>query len=128
MILGRPSRRPLSEFLAMQRPRSRRLSSRDLMIAVVGFAISLKIGLAYSHTPAYLREARFQGRMADAFRFYACRFEDGSAQMIMEEPGERQVAAERAREFAKGLDRRRTEFLRAAVLPWLPSAPAPPST
>ena len=109
-------------------PRVKRLSSRDLMIAMVGFAISLKIGLTYSHTPAYLREARFQGRMVNAFRFYASRFEDGSAQMIREKPEDRRLAAERAREFAKGLDRRRAEFLRAALLPWLPSTPAPPST
>lgn len=108
------------------RPGARRLSFRDLMIAMVGFAISLKIGLTYSHTSAYLREARFQGRMADAFRFYASRFEDGSARLIMEQPGDRRLAAKRAREFAKGLDHRRSEFLRAALLPWLPSAPAPP--
>ncbi len=57
----------------------RRLTARDLMIAIVAFAFSLKLGLAYSRSPAYWREARFQGRMADSFRFYASRFEDGSA-------------------------------------------------
>ena len=34
---------------------------------------SVKLGLAYARSPAYWREARFQGEMADAFRFYAGR-------------------------------------------------------
>jgi hypothetical protein len=105
----------------------RRLTARDLMIAIVAFALSLKLGLAYSRSPAYWREARFQGQMADAFRFYAHCFENGTTVLLKEEPGERQIAAAKAREFAAGLDRNRATYLRAAVLPWLPSAPEVPS-
>jgi hypothetical protein len=118
----------LATGLPDMRPTRRRLTNRDLMIAVVAFALSLKLGLAYSRSPAYWQEARFQGQMADAFRFYADRFEDGSAILVGEELGEQKTAAIRAREFAAKLDRERTKFLRAAFLPWLPDAPDPPST
>jgi hypothetical protein len=108
-------------------PKSRRrLTHRDLMIAVVAFAISLKLGLAYRHSPDYWREAGFQGRMAENFRFYAARFEEGS--VIPPDADDRTDAAAKARRFADELDHKRANYLRAAFLPWLPNAPEVPSS
>jgi hypothetical protein len=111
----------------MQRSRSP-LKARDLMIAVVAFALALKLGIAYGHSPAYWREARFQGRMAASFRFYAAQFEKGMAPVRPEEQAEGTFAARKARELADRLERDRARYLWAAFLPWFPTAPDVPST
>ena len=108
------------------RPSRRPLKARDLMIAVVVFALALKLGMAYSRSPAYWREAWFQGQMAESFRFYAVRFEEAIVTGLPDELAEGTYAARKAREFTDRLDRDKARYLRAAFLPWLPMAPGVP--
>jgi hypothetical protein len=126
----------------MRRPR-KPLKARDLMIAVVAFALSLKLGLAYSHSSKYWREAEFYARAADSARYLANLYDHQQVRSlapktigvsVADPPGlnlsgaERQREAERCSKFADYLDRMRATYRRAAFLPWLPGAPDPPES
>jgi hypothetical protein len=117
------------------------LKSRDLMIAVVAFALSLKLGLSYSHSASYWREAHFYAQAADSARLLADLYDRDQVKSTTPKPigvseadppglnlspAERQREAERCGKFADYLDRMRGKYRRAAFLPWLPNAPEPP--
>jgi hypothetical protein len=124
------------------------------MIAVVAFALSIKLGISYSRSPNYWEEARFYDRAASNARFLAglLESEDTSARtprpvsapsptgFVMAKVGvttetvpssdlpgdERREAAIRSQKFADYLDQMRSKYRRAAFLPWLPNAPEVP--
>jgi len=129
------------------KPPLKRLKPRDLMIAVLAFALSLKLGLAYRHSANYWREAEFYARALVSARYTADLLE------VEEKPGreeqapvipkggvvmevgisnlkgdERKRTAERSRNFADHLGRMQDRYRRAAFLPWLPNTPEPPES
>jgi hypothetical protein len=135
------------------RAKLRRLTVANLMIAVAAFALSIKLGLAYSRSPRYWEEAKFYEQAGESARFLArlLEQEDKPRQgpslavppstsgiaakgvtTLEYEPAyelhgdERRDAAIKSRKFAERLDRMRAKYRRAAFLPWLPNAPDVP--
>jgi hypothetical protein len=124
------------------------------MIAVVAFALSIKLGMSYSRSPRYWEEARFYDQAAGNARFLAKLLESEDTPVRIPRPvatppptgfgmtkvgvttetdpssdlhgADRREAAIKSREFAEYLDRMRSKYRRAAFLPWLPNAPAVP--
>ena len=136
------------------RPKSRRLTVSNLMIAIVAFALSIKLGLYYSRSAKYWDEARFYERAGDNARFLAKILESEEIpfqvpqQVVITPPtagiapkgvvtvqsdprfelhgAERREAALKSRRFAERLDQMRAKYRLAAFLPWLPNAPDVP--
>ena len=101
----------------------RRLTARDLMIAVAAFALSLKLGLSYSRSPDYWEESRFHAMAAASFRYFASRFDEGGTLWDRDDPAESRLTAARARQFAVEEERKQTRYQLAAFFPWLPTNP-----
>ena len=107
---------------AMQRSR-KRLTVSNLMIAVVACALSIKLGMAYGRSFRYYwEESRFQVKAADSARWYARLVESGDAEPAIKSPVERRRMAALSWSFATDADRKRAKYVRAAFLPWLPTA------
>jgi hypothetical protein len=99
---------------------------RNLMISVAAFALSLKLGLAYSQSSAYWRESRFHARARERALFYAGLVESGAARLDGDTPEARLRAADRSRRLADHWGSMQAKYVRAAFLPWLPDAPEVP--
>ena len=121
------------------RKSGRRLTVRDLVVAVVAFALSLKIGMIYSRSPAYWKEAGIHGKSSAHYRHLADLL-DAEYRPPRVQPGggpvgesflpkmlgeERRLAAEGLRKHADYMERLRTKSRRAALLPWLPNTQDP---
>jgi hypothetical protein len=109
----------------MKRSRQR-LTIRILMISVAAFALSLKLGLAYSRSSAYWRESRFHARAGQRALYYAGLVESGAAHLESDTPEARHRAAEQSRKLAAHWAKMQAKYVRAALLPWLPDAPEVP--
>lgn len=96
------------------------------MISVAAFALSMKLGLAYSQSSAYWCESRFHARAAERALFYAGLVESGVARLDSDAPEARARAAEQSRKLAAHRAGMQAKYARAAFLPWLPDAPEAP--
>jgi hypothetical protein len=113
----------------------KRLTLRDLVVAVAAFALSLKLGLAYSRSASYWKEADFYANAGSSARFLAGILESDDKLAENRPPpsinvlgAERRHVAERSRKFAEDMDRKSSKYRRAVYLPWLPNTPEPPSS
>jgi hypothetical protein len=103
-----------------------RITIRNLMISVAAFALSLKLGLAYSQSSAYWRESRFHARAGERALLYAGLVESGAARLDSDTLEARVRAAEQSRRLAAHWATMQAKYVRAAFLPWLPDAPEVP--
>ena len=110
----------------MKLPRAKFTVGR-LMLAVAFFSVGLHVGLSYRRSGEYGRAARFHARAAEMAVIRARDVGSGEANLHGYTDEEKLRVVDQARRFAAYSGRMKTKFEWAALFPWLPVAPDPPT-